>query len=130
MSLQSEIRVDMLSAMKSGNNEVRDILRVVLGEFGREMDNGIELKDNRVLAIIGKMKDNAVELNNQGEVDILDKYLPQMLSEAQIRLTINNIIQENGYSGMKDMGKVMSELKSPSIDGKIASKIVKEELSK
>jgi len=129
MGLQSQIREDMVAAMKNRDRDTVDLLRVVAGEFGRKMNNGIELQDDEVIAILRKMKENAIEMDNLGEVEILDKYLPQMLGENQIRLAINHIIQENGYSGMQDMGKVMAELKSPSIDGKIASRIVREILS-
>jgi len=129
MGLQSQIREDMVAAMKNRDRDTVDLLRVVAGEFGRKMNNGIELQDDEVIAILKKMKENAIEMDNLGEVEILDKYLPQMLGENQIRLAINHIIQENGYSGMQDMGKVMAELKSPSIDGKIASRIVREILS-
>lgn len=130
MSLQSKIREDMVSAMKTKDRDTLDLLRVVAGEFGREMNNGIELPDDRVIAILRKLKEYAIELGNLGEVEILERYLPQMLDEQQIRLAINHIIQENGYSGMQDMGNVMAELKSPSIDNKIASQITRELLSK
>jgi uncharacterized protein YqeY len=129
MSLQVKLRQDMVAAMKSGDTDTRDLIRVAAGEFGREMNNGIELSDDRVLEILKKMKQDATDLGNLGEVEILDRYLPQMFSETQIKLVINKIIQDNGYSGMQDMGKVMSEIKSPSIDGKIASKITRELLT-
>ena len=130
MSLQENLRQDMLKAMKARDTETLSLLRVAAGEFGREMNNGLELSDDRVTAILRKMSENATELGNLGEVKILDKYLPKMFTENHIRLAINHIIQKNGYSGMQDMGKVMSELKSPSIDGKISSKITRELLSK
>ena len=130
MSLQSQIREDMVAAMKTRDSEVVSLLRVVAGEFGREMkDVRVELTDDHAIKIIRKMSETAKELGNDGEVEILDKYLPQMFSESHITLAVNEIIQQNGYSGMKDMGKVMAEIKSPSIDGKIASKIVKEMLT-
>jgi uncharacterized protein YqeY len=134
MSLQSQIREDMLAAMKSRDTEVVSLLRVVAGEFGREMNNGIELPDDRVLAILRKMSENAIELGNQGEVEILDKYLPKMLGEQQIKTLVGGIIQTNKFSGMQDMGKVMGEIKkhpaAAQIDGKIASQLVRELLSK
>lgn len=127
MTLQEQIREDMVDAMKSKDTQTVSLLRVVAGEFGRV---GKDLSDEQALKVIRKMSENAKELGNQKEVEILDKYLPQMLDENQITLLVNEIIHQNGYSGMKDMGKVMSQLKSPQIDGKISSKIVKEMLSK
>lgn len=134
MSLQSKIREDMVTAMKNRDRDTVSLLRVVAGEFGRKMNNGIELPDDEVIAILRKMKENAIELGNLGEVEILDKYLPQMLGEFQIKTIVGGIIQKNGFSGMQDMGKVMGIIKnhpmSAQIDGKLASQITKELLSK
>ena len=134
MSLQSEIRNDMVAAMKSRDRDTVDLLRVVAGEFGREMkDVRVELTDDKVIAILKKMKENAIELGNLGEVEILDKYLPQMLGEFQVKTIVAGIIQKNNYSSMQDMGKVMGTLKShpmtAQIDGKLASQITKELLT-
>ena len=133
MSLQSKIREDMVAAMKSRDRDTVDLLRVAAGEFGREMNNGIELEDDRVLAILRKMSENAKELGNDGEVVILKKYLPEMLGETQIKTIVGGIIQKNGYSGMQSMGKVMGTLKThpmtAQIDGKLASVITKELLT-
>lgn len=133
MNLQTKIREDMVAAMKTRDTETVSILRVAAGEFGREMNNGIELKDDRVIAILKKMVENAKELGNDSEAEILEKYLPEMLGENQIKVIVAGIINKNGFSGMKDMGKVMVEIKSlPSasqIDGKLASQITRDLLS-
>jgi uncharacterized protein YqeY len=133
MSLQKQIREDMVAAMKTRDNEVRDFLRVVAGEFGRKMDNGIELSDDEVITILKRMKKDAIIMENLNEVEILEKYLPQMLTEEQIRLAVNSTINTMGYSGMKDMGAVMKEIKnfgtSDRIDMKLANTIVRELLS-
>lgn len=138
MSLQSKIRDDMVAAMKTRDTEVVSLLRVVAGEFGREMNNGIELEDNQVITILKRMKKDAKTMGNHGEVLILNKYLPEMLDEEQTRVVITEIIEREGYSGMQDMGKVMKEIRKPVttpqgdalIDGKLASEIVKDLLSK
>jgi uncharacterized protein len=126
MSLQTQIREDMVNAMKNKETAKVLLLRVVIGEFGRI---GKELNDEEALKVVKKMLENAKALGNVSEMEILDKYLPKMFSETQIRLAINHIIQENDYSGIQDMGKVMAELKSPSIDNKIASQITRELLT-
>jgi len=134
MSLQTQIREDMITAMKSKDTETVSLLRVVAGEFGREMKSSKELSDEEALKVIRKMSENAKELGNEGEVLILEKYLPQMLGEYQIRTIVGGVIQKNQYSGMQDMGKVMGTLKShpmtAQIDGKLASQITRELLSK
>ena len=134
MSLQSKIREDMVAAMKLRDRDTVDLLRVVAGEFGREMkDVRIELTDNQAISILKKMKENAIELGNLNEVEILDKYLPQMLGELQVKTIVGGIIQKNGYTEMRDMGKVMGTLKThpmtAQIDGKLASQITKELLA-
>jgi len=133
MSLQSQIREDMVAAMKARDKETVSLLRVVAGEFGREMNNGIELEDDRVIAILKIMKRDAKIMGREDEVLILDKYIPEMLGENQIRIIVAGIINENGYSSMQEMGKVMGAIKqlpiSSQIDMKLANGIVREILS-
>ena len=130
MTLHEKINSDMISAMKSRDRDVVDLLRVVKGEFGRV---GKDLTDDQAIPVIRKMVENAKELGNEGEVLILEKYLPEMLGEQQIKTLVAGIIQKNGYQGMKDMGNVMKAVKSlPSasqIDGKLASQITRDLLN-
>jgi len=132
MTLQEQIKKDMVQAMKDKNVELRDFLRVVLAEFARDKKEK-NLSDEKVLGILKKLSSNASELNNDSEVRMLEKYLPKMLEETQIRVLVEGIITSNGFSGMKDMGNVMREIKQlPSasqIDGAISSKIVREILN-
>lgn len=126
-TLHEKINADMILAMKEKKRDVVDFLRVIKGEFGRV---GKDLTDEQALPILKKMSQNAKDMGNDYEVDILNVYLPQMLGEDQIRLIIADIIVKNGFSGMKDMGNVMKEIKqlpeASQIDGKLASTIVKE----
>ena len=130
MSLQEQIREDMISAMKSKDTETVSLLRVVAGEFGRV---GKDLSDDQAIKVIRKMSENAKDLDNESEVLILEKYLPQMLGEMQIKTIVGGIISKNSYSGMQDMGKVMGTLKThpmtAQIDGKLASQITRELLT-
>ena len=126
MKLQEQIGNDMVIAMRTKNVETLSLLRVLIGEFSRI---GKDLTDDEVLREIRKMSENAKSLGNETEVKILDVYLPTMLDVDQLTVIISGIIDQNGYSGMKDMGKVMSEIKTlnvaSQIDGKLASDIVK-----
>lgn len=131
MSLQAQIREDMVNAMKSRDTETVSLLRVVAGEFARVMtDVSKQLSDEEALKVLRKMSENAKELGNLGEVEILNKYLPQMLGEGQIKVIVAGLINKHGFSGIQDMGKVMVEIKKlPSaaqIDGKTASGVVRE----
>lgn len=126
MTLHEQINADMITAMKSKDKETLELLRVVKGEFGRV---GKDLSDDQAIPVVRKMVENAKELGNDSEVVILEKYLPAMLGEQQIKVLAAGVIQKNGYSGMQDMGKVMKELKLPTVDGKLASIIVRQLLS-
>ena len=130
MTLHERINEDMISAMKSRDRDVVDLLRVVKGEFGRV---GKDLTDDQAIPVIRKMVENAKELGNESEVEILEKYLPEMLGEFQIKTIVGGIISKNKYSGMQDMGKVMSTIKnhpmSTQIDGKLASQITRDLLT-
>jgi uncharacterized protein YqeY len=134
MSLHETIKADMITAMKNKDNDMKTLLRVVLGEIATESKKpeiNRDLTDSEITAIINKMKKNAIEMNNEDEVKILDRYLPTMLEPKQLETLVLGIINKNGFDGMKDMGKVMGILKSQyggSYDGKLASQIVKDKL--
>ena len=66
------------------------------------------------------------------ELTLLEKYLPEQLSEEQIRQTVKNIVKNTGAGSMQDMGNVMGATMQElagSADGKIVQRIVQEELS-
>lgn len=126
MTIQEHIVNDMKIAMREKNVEVRDLLRVVIGEFNRE---GKDVSDEKATATIKKMVQNAKDQGNDSEATILEVYLPQQMDENELTLIINQIITVNGFDSMKDMGKVMSELKNDhagQYDGKMASTLVRE----
>lgn len=135
MTLQETIKNDLVVAIKSKNVETTSLLRVVLGEFSTvasRIPNNSEkvLSDDLALKEIRRMYENAKIMQNQFEIDTLDKYLPKMLSNDDIKYIVSKIISENNFSGVQNMGKVMMEIKkhpnSTMIDNKIASNIVKE----
>ena len=137
MNLQEQIKNDMGIAMKSRETEKLMLLRVVSGEitlFSKSKDimkrQNKEITNDDVIKIVRKMSNDAKEMSNLSEVEILNEYLPQMLSEEHIRLIVSNIIETNGFSNMKDMGNVMRTIKSHPdsslIDGKISSRITRE----
>lgn len=125
-TLQKKIQLDLKNAMLNKQDETRDLLRVVIGEMNRE---GKELPDARVMAIIKKMIENAKLVNKPNEIVILEKYLPSQLDEATLKQEIVKIISEKAYTNIKEMGKVMADLKTKyagQYDGQVASKLVKE----
>ena len=126
MTVQEHIVNDMKIAMREKRNDMRDLLRVVMGEFNRE---GKEISDDRALAIIKKMRDNAVELKNDREVTILDLFLPSQMDELELKRVLMNHIMNLNSPSMKDMGAVMGWLKTNhggTYDGKMAGGLVRE----
>ena len=126
----------------------RDTLRMFKSEVQKfEIDSKETADDAKVLQIINKMikqrNDSITQFTNggrsdlaekeQSEVDILSKYKPQQLDEAEIISKVKTAITESGAASMQDIGKVMGILKtsiaSGTADMGIVSKIVKEQLS-
>ena len=132
--------------MLSKDNVTRDTLRMLISEIKRyEIDNRIEADDSVILATLKKMikqrKDSIEQFDKGGRTDlseieknellILDKYMPEMMSEEAINELVTKTISELSASGPQDMGKVMGHLKSSvgdSADMGLVSKIVKEKL--
>ncbi len=127
MTVQEQVKKDMVNAMKNKQNDKVSLLKVVIGEFNRI---GKDLSDDKAIKEIRSMCENAKQMNNQFEVEVLEKYLPVMLDEEETRMIVVSIIEAQNYSSMKDMGKVMGQLKthlkSAQIDNKLASNIVKD----
>ena len=126
MTIQETISNDVKNAMREKNVEVRDLLRVVIGEFNR-IDKTVS--DEKALSIIKKMVENAKEQGNTGEVTILEAYLPTQMDELELKIVLMNHIMNLNTPTMKDMGGVMGWLKKNhggTYDGKLASTIVRE----
>ena len=133
--------------MLDKNVLVRDTIRMFLSEVQKfEIDTREEVDDAKALQIINKMikqRNDSIEQFNKGgrddlvakelsEVDVLNKYKPEQLSEDEIVLKVREAISSSDASSMQDIGKVMGLLKnalSGSADMGLVSKIVKDQLS-
>jgi uncharacterized protein YqeY len=125
MTIQEKINIDLKNAMLNKDNSKRDLLRVVIGEINRIDKN---LHDEQVIKIIKKMFENAVELGNVIEQDILNSYLPKMLTIDELTTIINDFIKVNNLTSVKETGKVMQFLKqnhNSLFDGKDVNNILK-----
>lgn len=128
MTLQEMIIADLKIAMKEQKENEKSLLRVIIGEFNRV---GKTINDDEATKIIKKLKENAIEMHNENEISILDKYLPQMLSNDDLTIIIENIITKNNIVDMKGLGIVMGKLKQKypnQYDGKLASTIIRKHL--
>jgi len=132
MTLQEQLQNEFNSLLKERHNPKKELLKVILTELTRG-ESQIKTNDE-VLKTLKKMKENAIECNNVEEVSILSEYLPDMMEKSEIEEFVTNIITENNFNSMRDMGKVMSIISTSEsaniIDNKIAAKITKEILAK
>ncbi|MFO1377140.1 MAG: GatB/YqeY domain-containing protein [Steroidobacteraceae bacterium] len=126
MSLKARITEDMKSAMRSGEKDRLGLIRMLqAGIKQREVDERITLDDAQVLAVIDKMikqrKDSVSQFEAGGRADLVAKesaeivwltaYLPAQLSDAEITAMIQAAIAATGAASVKDMGKVMAQVK-------------------
>ena len=141
--LQEELKI----AMKAGEKAKMMGLRNIIGKIkAAQIDKGETLTDEESLKILKtatkQLKESIDQYQKGGrddlaekeafELTLLEKYLPEQLSEEQIRQTVKNIVKNTGAGSMQDMGKVMGATMQElagSADGKIVQKIVQEELS-
>jgi len=127
MSLKARINEDVKAAMRGGDARRRDALRLLLAALKqREVDERKDLTDADVVAVIDKMikqrresiaqfeKGGRQDLaqNEQFELDLLQTYMPQALSDAEIATAVAEAISATGARAPADMGKVMGALKS------------------
>jgi uncharacterized protein len=124
MKIQERISLDLAIAMREKDEPKKSLLRVVIGEFNR-VDK--QLSDEQATAVLKKMYQNAIDLKNTSEQSILEEYIPQQLTEEGLKAIIKHLIEDNSYT-MKDMGKIMGQLKTDfpgRYDGKLASQLIK-----
>ncbi len=122
----------MKTAMKGGDKERLAVIRLMMSAMKQvEVDERIELDDNRVLGILDKMVKQRREsisqfqsggredlaTKEQAEIEVISDFLPQALSEEEIETIINKAISQTSAASMKDMGKVMGIVK-PQITGR------------
>ncbi|QEY25733.1 GatB/YqeY domain-containing protein [Neisseria zalophi] len=127
MSLKAQLTEDMKAAMRAKESVKLSTIRLINAAIKQfEVDERTEADDTKVIAIITKMvkqrNDSAKIYTEAGRADLADKenaeievlkhYLPQMMSEDEIRAAVTSAVAETGASGMSDMGKVMGLLKT------------------
>lgn len=147
MSLKDTFMEEMKSAMKNKDELKKNVVTMVRSAIKQyEVDNRVELDDEGVLEIVAKevkkRKDSLPEYEKSGRTELLEnlnkeieylmQYLPEQLSEDEVRECVASTIKEIGAAGMKDMGKVMSAVIAKTkgrADGKVINGIVKELLN-
>jgi len=127
MSLKDQITADMKSAMKAGEKDRLKVVRLMLAAIKQiEIDKRIELDDAAVLSVLDKMvkqrRDSIEQFQNGNrndladielaEIAVLDTYLPEQLSDSELDALIDETISATGAESIRDMGKVMGQIKS------------------
>jgi uncharacterized protein YqeY len=126
MSLKEKITEDMKAAMRARESQRLTAIRMLLAAMKqKEVDERVELTDADVLSIVEKLikqrRDSISQYQAAGRQDLVDAetfelnllqgYLPQQLSDEEVSKAIDAAIGETGAAGAKDMGKVMGLLK-------------------
>ena len=143
-----KIKTDLKNAMKSGQKERLNPLRNLVSKIKmKEIEKGEPLSDEECLKVcIGaakQIKESIIQFekggrtdlseNEKKELEIIQEYLPEQLSEEELLKTVKEIINQTGSSSPSDMGKVMGIAMSKfggQADGKIVQKLVLKELTK
>jgi len=127
MTLKERITEDMKTAMRAGEKERLGTIRLVLAAIKqREVDERITLDDTQVLAALEKMikqrKESITQFESGGRADLVAKekaelsvlqaYLPEQMSDAEIDALIAEAVTASGATSIKDMGKVMGLVKA------------------
>lgn len=148
MSLKSRLMEDLKTSMKEKDVVRKNTITMVRADIKqKEVDERKELSDEEIIDIISKQlkeKRNAIEEFKKGnrddlveetekEIEIILEYLPEQLTEEEVLEIVQKVIQDGGYTSMKDMGKIMGAV-MPKIqgkaDGNMVNKAVRQILNK
>ncbi len=140
--LTDRIKDEMKSAMKSGDKARLGVIRLILSAVKQvEVDERIVLDNERTLQVLDKMLKqrresirqfadagrNDLVVIEEAEVLVIQDFLPQALTDAEIDAMVNAAIAESGAASIKDMGKVMALLKSK-MQGRADMSVVSEKI--
>ncbi|WP_225743960.1 GatB/YqeY domain-containing protein [Marinilactibacillus sp. Marseille-P9653] len=148
MAKLEELNQDMKVAMKAKDRESLTTIRMLKSALQNEQINkGEELTDDEELTVLAREKKQRLESLHEfqeadrkdlvekleKELSIVDRYLPEQLTEEEISQIVQDAVVQTGADSMKDMGKVMGAI-LPQVkgkaDGSLVSSLVKKELSK
>jgi uncharacterized protein YqeY len=147
MSLKTRILEDVKTAMRAHEREQLAALRLITAAIKqKEVDERIELNDGQVLVVLDKMAKQRREsleqyekagredlaVKERFELDLIQSYLPEPISEADLAALIQSTVAETGASSIRDMGSVMNALRAQvqgRADMKAVSQAVKAQLT-
>lgn len=130
--LQAQLREAMKDAMRARDKPRLESIRLALAEIRKvEVDERIECDDTRITGILDRMvkqrRDSIAQFEaggredlvakEQGQIEVLQEFLPQALSGEELSVIVSNAIEQAGAQSMRDMGKVMGLIK-PRVTGR------------
>jgi uncharacterized protein len=147
MSLIAEIEEDLAEAMRERDGVRRDALRLILASLrGAEKELMRSLSDEEELQVLQRERKKRIEAadafrtagreeqaeKEEDELEILEEYMPEPLSEEEIEEIVDNVIAEVGATNVRHLGRVMADV-MPQVagraDGSAVSQIVREKLA-
>lgn len=147
MSIKEQLKQDTIAAMRSGDTEKRNTLRMLSAAIKQvEIDEQVELDDEAILKILTKQakqrresiadyeKAGRAEMANeeQQELTVIESYLPQMMGVDEVKVIAAEVIAELGVTDMKGMGQIMGKLMprlKGQADGRVVNQAVRELLA-
>ena len=148
MSIQAKIEADFKKIFKAKKEPELGVLRMLKTAIhNQEIEEKGKLNDEKITTVLRKeikSRKEAVSDYKKGgrqelaekeaaEIKVIEKYLPQMLSEEKVTEVIQAVIKETGAESEKDFGKVMGQVMGKlkgQADGNLVSQLVKKELNK
>ena len=142
-----QIENDLKEALKSQDKTKLGVLRILISKCrNKSIATGKPLEDSEVMKVLqtaAKQHKESIKLYNQGgrndlveqetvELNIVEAYLPSMMTEDEIKLIVVSVIEKTGAASMADFGKVMPQVMKEGagkIDGGVAQNLLKELLS-
>ena len=142
-----QIEIDLKDALKNQDKAKVGVLRILISKCkNKSIATGKPLEDSEVMKVLqtaAKQHKESIKLYKQGErndlvnqetaeLNIVEAYLPSMMTEDEIKSIVSSVIEETGASSMADFGKVMPQVMKKGagkIDGGVAQNLLKESLS-
>jgi uncharacterized protein YqeY len=142
-----KIEIDLKDALKNQDKAKVGVLRILISKCkNKSIATGKPLEDSEVMKVlqtVAKQHKESIKLYKQGErndlvnqetaeLNIVEAYLPSMMTEDEIKSIVSSVIEETGASSMADFGKVMPQVMKKGagkIDGGVAQNLLKELLS-
>jgi len=129
MTLKDKIKKDFMAAFKAKQTLKKQLLSTIKGEIETQEKSGVEMTDDQVEKILQKFKKNLEQSlsvrddeSTREELNIVSEYLPEELSEEDIREKVSQLIS----SGVGHIGQIMKEFSNVPCDKKVVSQVARE----